>query len=416
MVCLFCALLVGVPIVPAEACSSSPGNAFLTGFSSELSSPASRFYAAAEDLANATTMISIFPGDCTGTTAEAQYTTEDGSATGTEDYAPTSGTTQTMCNDVHYDQYCGEGPPPTRHVQIPLIHGPQEPTTPESAVESFTFRVTGGTAGVTDPSSAPVHLIDVDGTERFSLEPLVDGSAARSYSRSESLPTIRIPVFRAGPVAAPGTITYDAQGSGANPATAGEDFDLSTTSLNFPAGDRIEYLQVQILADLQVEQPETFDITLTGPNAAAPSTTTITIVDDDSDVWAPVTRFHHPKNGLRYPYGDYRLREMHVFVKQNQGNSPLVKVHMSLMRKLENGSCQWWRQGRFRTGPCASKRWVGMTFDGFDLHIRRFPSLRPTQGTPIRYYKAWSRAVDGAKNIETTFTAGRNANQFWITR
>ncbi len=400
----------------SRACSTVPGDVHLAAFNFDMG-PGYQFYLAAEGAA-ATARVVSTAGDCTpgGAMGKGVFATEDGSATELNaDYEATTGETPVMCRDVHPDDpaYCPPGTPVGHNVSIPTL---DEPVQEEPAVESFRFALTAeSTPGVGDPGAVPVHVVDVHGPSRFALEPTLDGSGPVLYSRSESFPNVRIPVFRAGPATASESVGFSLTPAGSSPASAGKDFVVPTSSqLSFASGERMKPIVIQLLNDQLVEQSETFQVALTS-DAVSPSSTMVTIADNDSDHQAPVTRFHHPRNRKTYPRGDYRLREMHVFFG-DEGGSSVVRVEMALRKRLRNGSCAWWRGDGFRSGSCWSKRWVSMRHDGFDLYYRRFPSLRPTQRTRVRSYMAWSRGFDGAGNVEARFTAGRNANKFWIKR
>ena len=456
-VCVFMALVLIALLAPpllgtGYACAAEPGQAYLDGFvgatPNNRNQMKSLFYAGAEGQ-EATATIRIYPGDCasTGRRGEADFETQDGSATQPSDYEQRSGTTAQLCADVHQGDpdFCPQILGPAHDVSIPLVSG----GVGEPAVEMLTFALTGGRTrvGGSDPwtptalgapSSAPVYVIDADGSQRFSLEPRPDGLGPVSYSHSEpfnssNIPYARmlIPVFRAGALDAPNSVEYELVGTGDNPATPGP-AGGPTTDVVVPADPQITFdgpnprvalLAVDIEQDSRDEPDETFEVRLSEPAESGFSATTVTILDNDEpggggddDLIAPTTRFHHPKHRLHYSRGDYRIREMHAFFKDNLGGSGVVRVQMALRRKMEGGSCAWWMGGQFQGGPCSGKKWFAMRYDGFDLYIKQFPALRPTQGTPVLHYTAWSRGFDEAGNVETSFTQGRNANWFWIKR
>ncbi|MGH2682111.1 MAG: Calx-beta domain-containing protein [Actinomycetota bacterium] len=238
------------------------------------------------------------------------------------------------------------------------------------------------------------------------------GSTAVTYSRSETFPSIRIPVFRAGPAAGTTSVTYTL-GAPSDTATLGVDYtDASLTpgTLSFGDGERVKAIPISIQNDQQTEGSEIFQVALTGAQAVDPKTTTVTIIDNDSDDIAPKSWFHHPRHGRTYRHGDYRLREMHVFFS-DEGGSEVVSVEMALRKKRLNGSCAWWVSGGWQGGPCSSKRWMPMKFD-FDLYLKRFrKALAPSVGTKIRNYTAWCRATDGAGNVQTSFLHDRKGTR-----
>lgn len=72
-------------------------------------------------------------------------------------------------------------------------------------------------------------------------------------------------------------ITISAAGSGANPATPGEDFDVVTTNLSFSTGDLPKGIEVIIYNDGEVEETEEFTISFND------KTHVVTILNDDID-------------------------------------------------------------------------------------------------------------------------------------
>lgn len=393
----------------ASACATEPGELYLANFWGP-GDVGSQFYAAAENAGAATATIRPWPGDCLGRDTQGTYETTDGTAVAPEDYTHTEGLTPRMCDDIH-DGFCG--PYPTQaQPNIPIADDPNS----EAAVESLLFRIAWGEHGLADPplrTSAPVHVVDNDGLERFSLEPTIDGLTAVAYSRSEAFPSLAIPVFRAGPAAAAASIAYNVTDG---TAQRGTDYEVPPSgTITFGAGQRVATLSIQILTDGEIEGPQTFQVALTGPEAVDPKTTMVTIIDIDSDDIPPVTRFHHPRQGWKYRYGDYRIREMHVFF-EDRGDPPsgVVAVEMALRKKRLDGSCKWWANSKWNSGSCDTKVWIPMKFD-FDLYLKRFtPPLSPSMGTRIKNYTAWCRGIDGAGNVEASFAAGRNWNTFEV--
>jgi hypothetical protein len=51
-----------------------------------------------------------------------------------------------------------------------------------------------------------------------------------------------------------------------------------------------------------------------------------------------------------------------------------------------------------------------------DLFFIRPGRLSPSIGTKIKNYRAWTRAEDGAGNLETSFQVGRNLSTFEVRR
>lgn len=401
---------------------------YLTGLVG--TSAATDFYAGLESQ-NPTATLTVTPAETcdSGTfalTARALYSTANASAVANGDYQAIP---QTLS-----DPMCVEGGPPphdpcpagvaqTDQVTLDLA----DDVNVEAAVESFRFVLTR------DPSSPPlssrhptqaaVHVIDNDGSARVSLEPTLDGDETMEYAAPEQSGPYDIPVFWAGSTGPTGSVPFTIGSAPGFPQpTPGADYNLLTPS-PLPAsafsfgGGRVAFIKLRILNDNQVEPDEAFSITLTGANTEADrDMTTVVIPDAGVDSIAPETRFHHPRQGLKYRKGDYRIREFHTFYK-DQGGSGIRRAHLSLRRKMENGRCAWWQGGGFRPGPCGKKVWKPMKHDEDNfLFYYRFKPLRPTVGTKIKSYRAWTRGGDWAGNMETAFKQGRNLSTFWIRR
>jgi hypothetical protein len=290
----------------------------------------------------------------------------------------------------------------------------------ESAVETATV-VLGANVTVARPSSVPLHISDADGADRVTL-------FASSVAQVENEMSARIPVFRAGSAAAPISVGYTIT---PGTATAGADYQAPTEgTLSFPAGVRLQFIEFDVLDDSAppFESPEeTIQISITPPPGLIveePSTMTFSILDDDQDQIRPATKFHHPRQGWTYKRSDYRIREMHVFAK-DEGLSGIAIVEMALRKKKTDGSCSWWddQTRRWEPGSCTDQHWVTMEFLGPwtptwpELYEEDFPRLTPSMGTAIRNYTAWSRATDRAGNVEALpFVKGRNWNTFEVKR
>jgi hypothetical protein len=394
----------------AEACAEGlgPGAVFLAGFEGgpEAASP---FYAAAEGT-DARATIRISPGDCMWPRATAQYASANGSAVAPEDYEARSGTTSLLCDDVHGPPLGScDGVPPEHEVLIPTETGKAE-----RAVETFMFNLTGGSIGVEPPSSAPVHVVDADEAPRAALEPTVDGTGVVAYSRSETFARIRVPVFAAGSPL-PASVGYSIDPATENPATPGEDFEvLSSNPLPIPSS-RVGFIDIRLINDQLGEGPESAAITLTGA-VDGPTSTTFTI-EDNEESERPRSRFHHPRHTWRYKKSDYRIREFHVFTKDNPGGSGVVASQLALKRTRKNGTCQWLTKSGWQRKDCQNRTWLDMRYDPTgELFLYRMKQLKSSVKTKIKNYSAFSRAIDGAENIENDFKEKRNANTFEIKR
>jgi hypothetical protein len=391
----------------AAACTggAGPGAVHLGDFTSGFE-VGSLFYAAREGN-SATAVVRVSPGDCMGPHAVGSFTTVGGTAVEGADYERRAGQTTTICDDYHYEQYCGSTPR-TYPVGIPI----ETNTGDDAAVESFMFTLTGGSRGVDPPSSVPVHVIDVHGPPRAALEPGVAG-----YSRSESFAKIRIPVFLAG-TSGGASVGYTLTPDPAAPASPNEDVqDLTGGSISV-GSTRLGFIDLGIVNDKLVEQPESVIVTLaSGPGIAVAEPASITVtIEDNEEAGGPKSRFHHPRHKWRYKKSDYRIREFHVFAS-DVGPAGVVGVQLALKRTRMNGICQWFARKGWQRKDCQNREWVDMKYDRTgDLWLYRMKQLKSSVKTKIKHYTAFSRAIDGAENIENDFKEKRNANTFEIKR
>jgi hypothetical protein len=403
------ALLAGALLVPApskaDAACSGHGLAYLAGFPTDAGSP---FYSAPEGN-DATVTITVTPGDCGGEWAQASFATEGATAIAPDDYEETQGETDLLCRDSH-PEYCA-GAHPEDQVNVSTKPAGDEM---ERTVKSFWFRLTSGTRGLADPSSVPIHIIDKDGPPRASLEPTAEGPGAIAYARSESFARVLIPVFLAG-TSDSGSVAFTVESDPGSPATPGEDYVVSTLSPLSIGPDRVSFIDIGIVNDKVVEGPESVVISLVGDNVAPPSTTTFTIIDNEENVF-PVSRFHHPRNKWKYNKADYRIREFHIFAT-DEGGSGVVAAELALRRNLVNGKCAWKVKKGWQKKDCQNRTWLPTKYDDVgELFYYRMNQLKSSVGTKIKDYTAFSRAIDGAGNVEKEFAKKRNANTFEIKR
>jgi len=178
----------------------------------------------------------------------------------------------------------------------------------------------------------------------------------------------------------------------------------------------VKTIDISLVNDAVAEPPETLTISLTGVEVVSPSATTFTILDNEEGN-VPKSKFHHPRHRWRYPYNDYRVREIHVFTKDELGGSGVVAVEIALRRRMMNGKCAWWNGKRFRRGDCSEKLWrPTKAYEPGDFYYYRIKALGPSVGTPIMNYTGFARAIDGAGNMESLLQPKRNRNTFEIRR
>jgi hypothetical protein len=421
-----------------------------------------------------------------------RWRTDSGSASSPDDFAgvippsdslppqipPRPGETDWICNDAH--NACSSNPG-----QRPLPVVLASNSSIDEAVRSFRISLVsgkirgdqhpGGMAGGLWSSSnlSPfgrtnvVHIVDDDGPNRFSLQPLLnDASQPAPYVRKEAGTSFELwlPVFRAGGGGGtlPGTATvnYDLIPTEDHPATpatgtTNNDFrDLTNGSVQFPAdwtnpnpnggdtdtGPRLSWIKIRLYKDGVVEEPETFDVVLTSPNNPDGAiSTTVTIEDSDvcSDggpppcpVFHPFGKLHHPKQGYKYPRNYPYLNEIHLFT-QNAKKLPyprdgcpgpeycdwrVTRAELAIRKRFKGGKCVWWTGNRFVEGGCSAQHWFPMKKGGgedYFLYRITEPLPKSVGESHVRDYKAWSRWFDVQDN-ESTLREGANMNLFEV--
>jgi hypothetical protein len=372
----------------------------LDGF--DVSAGLQSFFGRVESDPQATFRVRNVGDDCIGALLTASYATKDVSATANVDYSPVAGQTVPLNDEPHPE----DNPSPTsQDVNVPIINDNDEPVV-ESAQISVT--VPAG-AALSEPSTAPLYLVDDDGATRVGLD-------SYPYAQSETTSGVEIPLFRGGAdVNSPVAISFSFQPGGQNAATPGQDFHGTPGSVTFQPGERWKLIPLTILEDTEAEAPETLQITVQGTGVVpSASSTTFTILDNEEGI-APTSKLHHPRHKWRYPYNDYRIREIHVFTKDQLGGSGVVKVELALRRRMTSGKCAWWNGKRFRGGDCAERVWRQMkVYEPGAFYYYRMKAIGSSVGTRVRNYTAYARAIDGAGNVESLLQARRNRNTFEI--
>lgn len=96
---------------------------------------------------------------------------------------------------------------------------------------------------------------------------------------------------------------------------------------------------------------------------------------------------------------------------RDQGGSGVAKIEIALRQKLQGG-CKWWNGSRFVNGGCNQKLFVmGKGDQSWKYTLSK--KLKPT-GDRIKNYILYSRATDGAGNVEPDFLPGRNKSKFEV--
>jgi hypothetical protein len=338
------------------------------------------------------------------------YSGIDGSATDPADYSLSDGSTGYLCGTPAVLPSVGDCPS-TRSFSA----GVKQDAAGEAALESFTVSLALPPGGnLTPPSTAPFFIVDDEPPLRVAFDDL-------SYDLSETHTTVTVPVWKAGLGAT--TVNYTVTPAPEAGAVEGQDVTVtSPRPLTFAANDVVETITLSINNDTEAEPTETFLLNLAtpAPGAIEGSGTKAVSITDNEEGEFPSSRFHHPRHGWRYKKSDFRIRETHVFASDT-GGSGVVGVQWALRRNRMNGSCQWLTDAGWAAKDCQNRQWRVMRFqldygDGVDLYIDHVTQLKSSVGTKIKNYTAYSRAIDGAGNVEKDFAVKRNANTFEIKR
>jgi hypothetical protein len=388
----------------AKACVTGHLRVGLDGFTVE-AGPQS-FYAAPESAGSVAFRVTNFGDDCVGELVSVAFGTSDVTATASEDYTPKSGRTPPL-NDLSHPE---DNPSaPTSHQDSVGIVNDSTAEAPVEAAQLALSDPQGGVLG--DPSVAPIYIVDDEApADRV-------GFASYPYAQSETFAQVAIPVFRGGPVSGSPTVSYTVGPGGPNPATPVEDFAAETGQVTFGAGSRWEMISITIANDAVSEAPETLQVSVTGANVVGGTSAVIVTILDNEENQPPNSRLHHPRHKWRYKKSDYRIREVHIFTNDNLGGSGVVGAHFALRRNMKNGDCFWLTKGGWQKKDCSSREWLGTVYDSVgELWRIRLKQLKSSVGTRIKNYTAFSRAVDGAGNVEKDFAQKRNDNTFEVKR
>ncbi len=330
----------------------------------------------------------------------AEYSDVPRTATEPADYSLPSGRTPPVC-----EVGCDPGNNPQEET---ISFSIADDSATEPVGEGFTVVLSNPLGGAIDPpSTTPFVVVDNDGATRVAFDDL-------AYSQSETYSALTIPVWLAG-LASGATVPFTVgpgPGTGATPAA---DFTVTTPSpLVFAPGERMKLITLSIVNDQIKEAEETVQIHLQG--AVSPATKVVSIQDNEEGI-APTSKLHHPRHKWRYPYNDFRIREIHIFTNDGQGGSGVVKVELALRRRMQGGNCGWWSGKRFRGGDCSDPVWrPTKVYEAGDFYYYRVKALASSIGTRVRNYTAFARAIDGAGNIESLLQPKRNRNTFEVKR
>jgi Calx-beta domain len=362
------------------------------------------YYLAAEGADAGRFRITRDSDDCDDQLARAFYDADTVTATVGSDFSLPSA----WSNQLE-DRYHGTPDKYYQDVDVPIANDTQaEPVVEKAVVRLTTFD--NAIAG--RETQAPLYIVDNDRSGFAFAEP--------TYTHSEFVPKMPVPVFRGGPATTSETVGFTVEESGADPAVEGENFTVNgPKSVTFGRDERVKVIDISVLNNLEADGDRSFKIKLTGETTQ--DETEVTILDAGGDPPVrPHSRFHHPRQGWKYQRSDFRIREIHTFAFDDGG--PVIDwARFALRKKMRSGSCSWWNGSGFKGGNCSAKKWLQMKrfgdFGGKLLYTYNVKKrLEPTQGTRIRTYTGFTKVGNIAGAAETKLEKGRNVSNFKVTR
>jgi hypothetical protein len=142
----------------------------------------------------------------------------------------------------------------------------------------LTLGTPSGNAILGPQATAALAILDNDQPGSIKL-------SSPTYTVGEGIASVVVTIMRAGTNLAGNVSVSYATGNGS--ALSGLDYTATTGTVTFDAGQTSRTVTIPILDDTLAEGNETFTFTLSGPSSAtlvAPSTATVTIVDNESAV------------------------------------------------------------------------------------------------------------------------------------
>lgn len=97
---------------------------------------------------------------------------------------------------------------------------------------------------------------------------------------------------------------------------------------------------------------------------------------------------------------------------KDQGGSKIAKVELAMRQKRKEG-CRWWTGSSFVAGACGEKTFFEVPDADNNWSYTLSKNLKPS-GRRIKNYTLYSRATDGAGNVEPGFTPGENQVRFEV--
>lgn len=152
------------------------------------------------------------------------------------------------------------------------------------------------TSAVTDPIlTNNTNILDFGINPPGTVAPGTLSFSNAAFSNTENIPTPRLRVLRTG--GSDGAISVDLKVTGGS-ATQGTDYTLGTTTLTLAAGVLEGTFAINVINDAVMEGDETINFSLVNPTGGASlgtqTTTTFTILDDDTPTQPGTLQFGSP--------------------------------------------------------------------------------------------------------------------------
>jgi len=254
--------------------------------------------------------------------------------------------------------------------------------------------------------SSPVYVLDTDGPAEVAM--------GRAEMRANEGTTVRIPVFRTGPVSGSDSIDFEIEELDAEASDYGPP---ATSTVSFGGSTRVGVIAIRLSTDRREEGDESLKVKLTGEGAGSQSETLVTIADRTVSELRPKGRLHHPKHRFKYPQNYPWLNEIHIFTS-SQTDAEVNKAQLAIRKRKKSGSCAWWRGDGFKQGSCTQVRWFGKGIKNpsDDYFKYRIGGRLPLSvGTSVDNYKIWGRWYDRAGRV-SRLRKGRNLNEFEVIK
>ena len=194
------------------------------------------------------------------------------------------------------------------------------------------------------------------------------------------------------------------------------DYEDETGTVTFESdtGDREESFSIAINDDTLHEGTEQARVKIRNPTGGAvlgrDINSILRILDPEDDSVSPKSRITRPKHRKTYRRSELRKIEG---TSSDVAPGLVDYVGVGIRQKLKNGNCKWFNGNRFVIGPCNDGELVFINTTG-NWRLNVAGELAKSVGTKVKFYTAYSQAVDRSGNVETGYQKGRNANKFEI--